>query len=157
MVVQPKDVSRLTETPAEITGAEGKTLKFAPINPVKVCGALGRHVKNQRQDSFMELVKRNSDMNDNIVSKTLAAIEAQPYTMQTMMDEMQTYEGTKFILWQSLLKHQPATRLNQVDDLVPDMVAALNIVLGLSGITAGEDDTENPTEQEGQTPLIGDS
>jgi hypothetical protein len=71
---------------------------------------------------------------------------------------MQTYEGTKFILWQSLLKHQPAVRLEQVEDMVPDMVAALNIVLGLSGITVDEEDSENPTKAESApTPPIGAS
>ena len=155
MAVQPKDMSRITESPAELAGPSGKKLKFAPINPVKVCGALGRHVKSQRQDSFMDLAERRNLATD-VIAKALAEIEAQPYTMQTMMDEMQTYEGTKFILWQSLLRHQPKMRLDQVESEVVDMVAALNVVLGISGITTAEDeDEENPTESGGQTLQTG--
>jgi len=77
--------------------------------------------------------------------------------MQTMMDEMQTYEGTKFILWQSLLRHQPKLLLEKVEGMVPDMVAALNVVLGISGITTGEEeeDKENPTDEGDQIPPTG--
>ena len=57
--VQPKDMSRSTEAPAELTATNGSVLKFSPINPVKVCGAMGRHVKSQRQDSFLQGLKRN--------------------------------------------------------------------------------------------------
>ncbi|MAH51239.1 hypothetical protein CMI37_35810 [Candidatus Pacearchaeota archaeon] len=157
MAVEPKDMSRISGAPAEITGKDGRMLKFSPINPVKVCGALGRHVKSQRQDSFMELVKRQPDMSADVISSTLAKIEAQPYTMQTMMDEMQTYEGTKFILWQSLKPHSNGLKLEEVEDLVPDMVAALTMVLGLSGITVGEEDTTNPTASGGQIQPTGGS
>ena len=156
MAAQQKDLSRVTETPAELAGADGKILKFAPINPVKVCGALGRHVKNERQNSFMSLAERNSKITDSIISSTLAKIEAQPYTMQMMMEEMQTYEGTKFVVWQSLLKHQPNITLEQIDNKVSDIVAALQTVLGLSGLTTDKgDDAENPTVPNGQTLPTG--
>ena len=77
--------------------------------------------------------------------------------MDAMVEEMQTYDGTRFVLHHSLQRCHPAMTMSQVEELVPDMVAALNIIMGISGIsiTDEEDDAENPMDAEGQTQPTG--
>lgn len=152
--VEPQDLSKITKAPAKISGVQGQEFLLTPINPIKVAGERGRMVKAARQDSFMKLVERKPSMSADVISSTLAKIEAQPYTMDTMIDELMTYDGMKFIVWCSVKVEHPEIKLFQVDQLIPDLASALKRVMEISGMSVPKDeaDKENPTSGEGQTP-----
>lgn len=157
--IGPQDLSKISGAPSVIEGVQGREFQISPINPIKVAGERGRLVKTERQNSFMRLVDRRPSMNPKVISATLAEIEAQPYTMDTMLDELMTYDGMRFIIWSSVKIKHPEIRLDQVDKLIDDMSEALKRIMEISGMSVPAEDADeaNPTSTDGPIPPTTDT
>jgi len=152
---KPKDYSRMGNEPATITAPNGMELKLYPVSIPALCADMGRHIKSRRQDNILQLARKDRTVTPEVLAKTLAEIEEQSFTMDKMVEEMNTMDGMRYVIYKSLLPGRKAMKLEGVDDILPpdEWAATLNLILGMSGVkTGGGDGGADPTKDPAPTP-----
>ena len=143
-----QDYSKLGNSPGMFTTTKGETIKYYPISIMALAVDMGRNIKAEQQNALIKLIRANRELDSDVMSKCLAEIERQIFTIGELIRRLKTLDGMRYAIWKSILPDKPALKLENVPLIVDpdDWIALVNLILESSGIETGGQEPENPTK-----------